>query len=268
MADKPGDGYALRLSDIELERYRMMAEHARESEADLWATAGVVAGAEIADIGCGPGALFPALVGVVGEDGRVAGVDADPTAAAQAQALVSAGGWSNVTVQVGEATDTGLAPDAFDAVMMRHVLAHNGATEQKIVDHLATLVRPGGCVYLVDIFGSALGMRPSDPDVDDLNDAYLRFHAAKGNDLQPGLRLDVLLERAGLEVVAYRGWYNIVRVEGPIRPPAWAARDAMVAAGFATQEDLARWDAALDRVSAQSPTVFAAIFGAVGRRLA
>jgi hypothetical protein len=75
-----------------------------------------------------------------------------------------------------------------------------------------------------------------------------------------------LLTRAGLEVVDYRGWYNIVRPQGPIRPPSWAARDAMVAAGIATAEDLARWDAALDRLAAQSPTVFAPVFGAVGRR--
>jgi hypothetical protein len=149
---------------------------------------------------------------------------------------------------------------------MRHVLAHNGPTEQDIVDHLATLVKPGGCVYLVDIFGPAFAMRPDDPDVADLNDAYLRFHQAKGNDLLTGLRLDMLLERAGLQVVAYRGWYNIARPQGIVRPPSWAARDAMVAAGIATAEDIARWDAALQRVAAQSPAIFAPLFGAVGRR--
>jgi SAM-dependent methyltransferase len=260
------DGYALQLTEAELDRYRMMAELAREAEADLWPIAGITSGAAVADVGCGPGALFPALVASVGVAGRVAGVDGDSGAATQAQAMVTTSGWGNVTVQVGRADATGLEAASFDAVMMRHVLAHNGPTEQAIVDHLATLVKPGGCVYLVDIFGSAFAMRPDDPDVADLNDAYVRFHQTKGNDLRIGLRLDLLLERAGLEVIAYRGWYNIARPQGAVRPPSWAARDAMVAAGIATPDDVTRWDVALQRLTAQSPAIFAPLFGAVGRR--
>lgn len=266
MTSSTGDGYALRLGDAERERYRMMAELARVAEADLWQAAGLVSGAAVADVGCGPGAMFPALVSCVGTAGTVTGIDGDPGAVAQAQSLVDANGWGNVEVRVASASDTGIAAASLDAVTMRHVLAHNGPTEQHIVDHLATLVRPGGCVYLVDIFGDAFSFRPDDPDLTDLNEAYLRFHAARGNDLRTGLRLDGLLERAGLEVVEYRGWYNIAHPQGEIRPPSWAAREAMVAAGIATAADLDRWGAALDRVSTQSPTVFAPLFGAVGRR--
>jgi SAM-dependent methyltransferase len=266
MTDGRTGGYALELTAAELERYRMMAELARAAEADLWRIAGIVPGAAVADIGCGPGALFPALVEVVGGSGGVVGVDGEPMAVAQAQALVAANGWDNVTVRAGRANDTGLDAGAFDVVTVRHVLAHNGPDEQAIIDHVATLVRPGGCVYLVDIFGDAFAMRPHDPDVADLADAYGRFHAAKGNDLQTGLRLDALLAGAGLEVVAYRGWFNIARPQGQVRPPSWAARDAMVAAKIATAEDVERWGAALDRIASQSPVVFAPLFGAVGRR--
>jgi SAM-dependent methyltransferase len=267
MTEPRSDTYALRLSEAELARYAMMAELARTSEADLWQAAGIAPGAAVADVGCGPGALFSAIVAAVGEQGSVTGVDGDPDAVAQAQAFAAANGWPQVRVQVGRADATGLEPGGFDTVMMRHVLAHNGPTEQPIVDHLSTLVKPGGCVYLVDIFGPGFGVRPRDDDVDDLNDAYVRFHMAKGNDLQTGLRLDTLLGNAGLDVIAYRGWYNIAKPMGQVRPPSWAARDAMVAAGVATAEDVARWDAALDRISAQSPTIFAPMFGAVGRRV-
>ncbi|HZC72149.1 MAG TPA: methyltransferase domain-containing protein [Jatrophihabitans sp.] len=266
MTESTSDAYALRLSEAEIARYAMMAELARAAEADLWQTAGIVSGAAVADVGCGPGALFPALVAAVGEQGSVTAVDGDPDAVAQARALAVASGWGQVRVQVGRADATGLDPGAADAAIMRHVLAHNGPTEQAIVDHVATLVRPGGCVYLVDIFGPGFGFRPHDDDVDALNDAYSRYHAAKGNDLLTGLRLDVLLENAGLEVIAFRGWYNIAKPRGDIRPPAWAARQAMVDAGVATDDDFARWGAALDALAAQSPTVFAPLFGAVGRR--
>jgi SAM-dependent methyltransferase len=266
MSETTAPDYALQLSDAELNRYRMMANAAKEAEADLWKRAGIVPGASVADVGCGPGAMFPAIVDSVGPDGRLVGVDGVPTTVAQAQALVDGYGWSNVTVQVGKADDTGLPDSSFDAVMMRHVLAHNGPGEQDIVDHLATLVKPGGHVYLVDIHGGAFAMRPPDPEVDELTAAYERFHAEQGNDLKTGLRLDTLLANAGLDLVEYRGWYNIVRPQGDVRPPAWAARDAMVAAGVATAEDVARWEAALDRSSQQNPVIFAPLFGAIGRR--
>jgi hypothetical protein len=50
-------GYVLALSDEEVARYRFMAKRAAEDEADQWAVAGIVAGAVIADVGCGPGAV-------------------------------------------------------------------------------------------------------------------------------------------------------------------------------------------------------------------
>jgi SAM-dependent methyltransferase len=266
MTQTPAGEYALRPSEAEVERYALMARAARESETDLWAAAGILPGASVADVGCGPGALFPALVDAVGPAGRVTAVDGDPAAVGQARALVEANGWPNVSVQVGRADATGLPAGAFDVVMMRHVLAHNGPGEQAIVDHLAGLVRPGGSVYLVDVFGDAIAVVPSDPEVEELDNAYRRFHAARGNDLRTGLRLDALLTRAGLEVVAYRGWFNIVRPQGSVRPPSWAAREAMVAAGIAGPADVERWGAALDRLVPQRPTVFASVFGAIGRR--
>ncbi|MDT4926633.1 MAG: hypothetical protein QOG01_4346 [Pseudonocardiales bacterium] len=266
MTDPATNEYSLALSDVELQRYTLMAEAARTAEFELWQLAGLVEGAKVADVGCGPGAMFPAIVDSVGTSGRVVGVDGDANAIAAAEALVAANGWTNVTTRVGKADATGLEPDSFDAVMMRHVLAHNGPSEQGIVDHLATLVKPGGSVYLVDIDGPGVRVRPTDPDVEDLSDAYRRFHAARGNDLEVGLRLRDLLTSAGLEVGAYRGWYNILQPPSGLRPPAWAARDAMVAAGVATSADIARWEAALDRLGEQRPTVYASLFGAVGHR--
>lgn len=266
MTTEPSGGYALQLSDAELTRYRMMAEVARAAEGDLWELAGFRAGAAVADVGCGPGAMLPALVGAVGEEGSIVAIDGAEHAVEQARALVNANGWANVTVRVGRAEATAIPAGSLDAVMMRHVLAHNGPIEQEIVTHLATLVRPGGCVYLVDTYSAAFGTQPDDPELAELNDAYARFHAARGNDLRTGLRLDSLLDAAGLGIAAYRGWFNIVRPRGEMRPPAWAAREAMVEAGIATAADLRRWEAAFESLLERSPTIFAPMFGAVGRR--
>src|SRR6266508_3779502 len=75
---------------------------------------------------------------------------AEQAAVAAATALVAAAGLANVTVREGRADRTGLAAASRDVVMLLHVVAHNGGAEDAIVAHLAGLLRPGGCLYLVD----------------------------------------------------------------------------------------------------------------------
>jgi ubiquinone/menaquinone biosynthesis C-methylase UbiE len=259
-------GYSLTLSEDELRRYRFMADAARQTEQDLWQVADIAPGATVADIGCGPGALFPAVMDAIGPGGRLIGVDENAKTVAAAQAMIDANAWPNATVQVGRAEATGLPDGSLDVAMVRHVLGHNGPTEQQIVNHLAALIRPGGHLYLVDVDASMFRIRPSDPDVESLDETYRAFHAARGNDLEVGLRLSRLLTAAGLEVAAYRGWIQVLVPTGEFRPPAWAAREAMKESGFASDADIARWDTALTALTADPPTIFFPIFGAVGRR--
>jgi hypothetical protein len=138
-------------------------------------------------------------------------------------------------VQVGQAAATGLPDGLVDVAMVRHVLGHNGPAEQQIVDHLAALVRPGGHLYLVDVVASMFRMRPSDPDVESLDETYRAFHAARGNDLDVGLWLSRLLTAAGLQAVVYPGWIQVLVPTGEFRPPAWAAREAMKGRGIPLQ---------------------------------
>ena len=102
--------------------------------------------------------------------------------------------------------------------MMRHVLAHNGGHEQSIVDHLATLPRAGGTVYLVDVDLTAIRIVDADPELDDLTEKYARFHAMRGNDPRIGLRLSHLLRAAGLEVASFTGRYSIIDAPSGMRP--------------------------------------------------
>lgn len=258
--------YALRLTDDEMARYRLMAEQARAHETDLWAQAGVGPGARIVDVGCGPGAVLALLAEAVGTEGQVVGLDSDESAVAAASALIASTGLPSASVKVGKADDTGLPEAGFDVVMMRHVLAHNGGAEQRIVDHLATLVRPGGALYLLDAHVRAIAMYPEPAGLEDLFERYLKFLAARGSDLRIGLRLSHLVRAAGLLVEDFRGWIPIV--EAPPRGPAWAARDAMLAAGAIDEDDIERWEKAYKALdaAAERPLLFPSVFAAVGRR--
>ncbi|HEY7103233.1 MAG TPA: methyltransferase domain-containing protein [Mycobacteriales bacterium] len=258
-------GYTLALDPAEVARYRLMAEQARAAEAELWRMAGVRPGARVADVGCGPGALLPLIAAEVAPDGEVVGVDGDPSAVAAATAYVA--GAERVSVAVAPADATGLPAGTFDTVMVRHVLAHNGGREQAIVDHLATLLRPGGCVYLVDAYGRGMTTEPDLPVLAEINERYHAFHTQRGNDLRAGLHLGGWVRAAGLELVDFRGTYQIVTFPPGLRPPALAARDAMLAAGVVTTDELERWErelAALD-ARADRPIGFMPIFTAIGR---
>lgn len=259
--------YALALSDAEVARYQFMAEAAERAERDLWIAAGAVPGARIADVGCGPGAVSVRLADFAESGGKVFAVDRDTEALAVARGLAERSGVPVETV-VGTADSTGLPEGSLDLVMLRHVLAHNGGAEQRIVDHLATLVRPGGCVYLCDVDATQMRMRGSaDPDLADLVERYERFHRKRGNDLSVGLRLDELLEAAGLAVVDFRGHIDIAEIPPGVRGPAWAARGMLVGDGLATEDDLARWNAAFERLERAGTTlkIFAVRYTAFGR---
>ena len=258
--------YALAVSEEEVRRYRFMAERARVDEAELWRRAGIRPGAVVADVGCGPAAVSVVIADLVGPTGHVVAVERDESARAEAQQVITALGAHNVQLLEGIATDTGIPAGSVDVVMMRHVLAHNGPDEQLIVDHLATLVRPGGGVYLVDADATAFRIVGLDPDLDDLAECYLELHRRRGNDLQTGLRLGRMLGRAGLDVVLHEGRYTIAETLPGMRPPAWAARATMLAEGIASADDVRRWESAFARMDAASerPTLFAPTFTAFG----
>ena len=245
-----------------------MAEQAQKLEGDLWNIAGIVPGAVIADVGCGPAAVSVVMSRIVGPKGTVIGVDRDESALAAARQLVKEAGAINLQLRLGTATSTGLEPASVDVAVLRHVLAHNGGKEQEIVGHMASLVRPEGAVYLVDIDFTAARTLDDDPELLDLWERYNDFHRGLGNDVSVGLRLGKLVVGAGLELVRHVGVYQIVSLVPGIRPPAWAAREAMLAAGYITPQDISKWQAAFERLDKRAlrPTLFIPLFIAIGRR--
>lgn len=261
-------GYQLALSETELRRYAMMAQRALLTERVDWERAGIVTGAIVADVGCGPAAITTVLAELVGPTGRVVGVERDPVALSHAATAVERSGARNVELREGAADDTGLEPGSFDVVMLRHVLAHNGGGEQRIVDHLVGLVRPGGAVFLVDAVLVMMRMVPEDPDLAGLSQRYADFHTSLGNDPAVGLRLGSLLETAGLVLEHHAGGAIVAPLTVGVRPPSFAARDAMLAAGFASAVEVDAWERAFARIDemVDRPRFYAPTFTACARK--
>jgi precorrin-6B methylase 2 len=244
--------YTLRLSESEQFRYRMMASIAREAEGDLWQMAGIEKGARVVDLGCGPGAVLLELARLVGPEGRVVGVDQDAEARETATAWAAQDGLDNVEIREGLATDTGLPPGEWDAVMMRHVLIHNGPRVPAILAHVLALLKPGGCAVLDETDGNAIRYARRLPaEAVEMERRWWGMLADGGNDVEIGARVGDLAEEAGFEVLARRGRYDIFPVVPQLRPASWAARHHMLEAGACTEDDIARWDRALTAYAEQ-----------------
>ena len=262
--------YTLRLNESELNRYRGMAERACEAEEAAWALAGIVPGARVADVGCGPGLVLAELARVVGPNGTVIGVDQAAEARDAARALLDNEGITNATVREGTADATGLAAGTFDVVMQRHVLLHNGGREAQIVAHLASLLQPGGAVYLVETDLDMVRLHGWPEGLVDLRDAWRELMRRLGNDGTTGSRLVSIAAAAGLEVCDVDARFDVIEGGAGTRPPAWSARDAIVAAGLATEDDVARWGRLLDEADehALATVSFVPLFRVVARRSA
>ena len=103
---------------------------------------------------------------------------------------------------------------------------------------------------------------------DEMSERYQELHRRRGNDLAVGTRLDEFLTAAGLEVIAYEGHINVMTPPPGMRGPAWAARDALLAEGLVTPDDIARWDTAFQQAEQVSTGLrfFGNTYIALGRR--
>jgi len=260
--------YALELSEPERTRYREMARRAREQEGERWERYGVVPGARIADVGCGPGAVLVLLAEIVGPEGSVIGVE--PNAGARAAALeeISNRGLENASVVEGVGTATTLEAATFDVVMIRHVLFHVGDAVPALLAHAVTLLRPGGHLYDVDVDLTARRLSVNDADFDEQAERYIDFQRSRGNTVDIGPKLGTLLAGAGLELREHEGVIQkvpaaLLSIGGPVV----AARHEMLAAGTITQDDARRYDAATQRVAATpNAALFISQYIAVGRK--
>lgn len=268
MAPADNKAHPLQPNEPERMRYRMMAALAREQEADLWEKAGIVAGARVADVGCGPGAVLVEIAKIVGPEGTAVGIEPGQVARDAAREELDSFGLQDVEVRDANGEATGLEPGVWDCVMMRHVLTHTGSAAGRIVAHLATLLAPGGHLYLVDTDLDAPRVSPPDPDMIEQLERYADFHRALGNDARLGSRLGSMMRAVGLEIVEAQGAYQVI--PGSLLAsggPLLAAQDAMIDAGILNPDEVELWRAARERFAAQPDAeLWMAGFCAVGRK--
>ncbi len=191
--------YLFTHSPAETERLMRQAEILRPITQRLLTTAGLSAGMQVLDIGCGPGDVTILAAELVGPTGRVAGIDRNEEIVRTARQRISELGFSNVEFQYSE-TETYDRRSCFDAVVCRYVLIHQTDPVQ-ILRTMAELLRPGGviAVHEMDVT-RGLHCNPPIPMLDRMAKLGQLAFQQMGTAIDAGGRLVQLFRDAGLPV--------------------------------------------------------------------
>jgi ubiquinone/menaquinone biosynthesis C-methylase UbiE len=197
-----------------------------------YALLGLLAGAAVLDIGCGPGISTPDLARIVGPFGTVRGIDRDPAMIAEADAAARLAGIAGWTAhRLADAAALPFAAGCFDACFSDRVLQHLPPDKAAAcVAEAARVTRRGGAVVFVDTDWGSFSIDGLPATAERRLQA---LHAARFHNPYAGRTLGRLLARAGLDFVGTE----------PVAVPLAPAQVANLLAGTI---DAARSDGVLD----------------------
>lgn len=234
--------------------------------------AGVTAGMHVLDIGCGVGNLTAVLSKLIGERGRVLGVDRDAASLAMAQDRMRQMSISNATFLH---TDLAALPadiGPFDAAVGRRVLMYV-PDPVPALGRISAVVRPGGVIVFQEQDASMVPGRIAPwPLHEQVYQWVWRTVEREGANLHIGFDLPFLLEKAGLTVEHLRAEAVVLtpKTENPIANIARVMVPRIVDKGVATAEqiDIDTLEARLsaERAAATSAFVSDMVFGAWARK--
>ncbi len=187
--------YVLGHDAHELERLARQAAFLGDLTEFVFRQAGIEAGMQVLDIGCGAGDVSFIAAKLVGPQGRVVGVDRAPEAVAAARQRAAQAGLGQTHFVVGDALEL-LTDERFDAVG-RLVLMYLPDPSQAL-RRWAGLLRPGGIVAFQEFSISRSRCEPPVPLVDRCLKIVHETFRRVGADPDMGVRLREVFLGAGL----------------------------------------------------------------------
>jgi SAM-dependent methyltransferase len=246
MTDTVGDlvqRYLLDGGDEDLKRLLEVSESLAEIARTALRRSGIGPGWNVIECGCGPVGALTVLAELVGEPGRVTGVDLNPAAIQRAQSLASSLGLANVRAVVADADDLDSAAlgGPFDLAYTRLFLLHQRDAARTLA-RIATVVRPGGWIIAQEPLRDPTPR--SSPEHDSLMPGWHMMADLVTGFSGSDAAADDLPRRAagsGLEVVRVDGSFAIGRPQRMF--PIYAAsldamRERAIAAGLVTAAEL------------------------------
>ena len=185
-------------SQTETDRLLRQAEMFGPYTRRLFEQAGISPGMKVLDVGSGAGDVAFIAADIVGQNGKVAGVDSNAEILAIARQRADALNLKNVTFEVGDVASVPLDHD-FDAVVGRCVLFFM-QDRLRALRRLVDSVRAGGVIAFQEPGNATLPPSAVPPSVllDQIWHWIMELYRETGMDLYAGLRLFSLFKQANL----------------------------------------------------------------------
>jgi SAM-dependent methyltransferase len=192
------DQYLLGAAPAETRRLQAQGGFFAASSDRLLRLAGIRPGMRVLDIGCGAGDMTMQIASIIGESGRVTGVDADAAVLAVARERAAGAGLSNVDFR--QARVPGVALDGpVDAVTGRMILMHL-EDPAAALGAMRRLLAPGGVMAFQEVRLTSVRSIPPVPLLGRCVEWASRAFTASGRDPDTGHRLLSVFGDAGLPV--------------------------------------------------------------------
>lgn len=238
----------------------------------LLVDAGIAAGIRVLDVGCGHGDVALIAAALVGEGGRVLGVDRDAQPLATARERARGLGLSNTAFAQGDFDALPPEHEPFDAIVGRRVLMCQ-PDPAGAVGRVARALRPGGRVVFQEHDSAAVpAPGASLPPHERARGWMWRTVEREGADVHMGFSLRSTLARAGLAVEHVRAEATVLTptMGHPVGAIVRAMLPRIVRHGVATEEeiDVDTLDRRLaeERAAADATHVWELAFGAWARK--
>lgn len=188
----------------ELKRLHEQASFFRDVELKYLQSCGLVPGAKVLEIGCGPGFVTGMLAECV-SPGEAHGLDSSGELLNVALNVVSKK-YTNTRFFKGDAYASGLPEKQYDFIYNRLIYQHL-KDPRCALREAKRLVRPGGKICVVDVDAGWQFIEPHCPEFDRLNELSCEAQAKIGGDRYIGRKLpnymrDVGLTSIKLDVIA------------------------------------------------------------------
>ena len=178
---------------------------------------GLKPGLRVLDAGCGPGKVTSILYEMIQPGGTILGVDYSETRIKHAEKHYGKG--SDIAFQIHDLREPLDGMGSFDLIWIRFVLEFNRTESFDIVKNLTAVLRPGGCLCLLDLDHNCLNHYKLPQDLEDIVFRLMRKLENEYNlDPYSGRKLysflyDLGYEKIGMELMAHHLIYGVMKQE-------------------------------------------------------
>lgn len=208
--------YILGTNDAEIARLGLQHRVWRPRMLDAWRRAGITEGQTVLDVGSGPGYATFDLAEIVGPRGRVVAVERSARFLSALRSAVERHGIANITTIEADITEASIGDAVADAAWCRWVFSWLTRPELGVAN-IARALRPRGiAVFHEYLHYQSWGLAPRSEAFSALVNAVTESVAKTGGEIDVALRMPVLLERAGFDIVSLNPIVDIVGPENHV----------------------------------------------------